>query len=677
MLKISFRGKTLHAIAVAVIASMSLEPVYASGDFDPRPPSDPEYHYYYQLTTKVSPEGAGWASGTGKYEAGSTVWLNASGNYGYVFSHWEKDGEFYSDKQSCNYKTGDEKPVFVAVFDYNPNAPSEPQNNYEPKKRLYLTCNQTGCSFNRTSGEKAVIGKNTYVAAYLDNGYRVTGWYIGDSLVTTSTGFSYLMPDHDVTLRVEIEYDPSAPIEPTSQGGDIAMEADNLDDIDPYVSNTLFYFEKTSFKYTGNPLVLGYYSRFSPEVNFEGELGTDVGSYSVMLDVTIKLDSVNETHRNIKFDYTIEPAELTVSAETYTKVYGDENPEITFTYSGFVNGEDESVLTDSVVYSTSAGITSGVGSYAISLSGGAAKNYKLKYVSGLIKIITAPLTVTPKDVEVTYGTSLKNYAFEYTVEGFKNNDSLNVLTAKPTVKAPASAYVAGTYDLTASGARAANYNFIYETGTLTISKAPLTITPADISVVYGTDLSTVRMSYSYDGFVNGETASVLTKKPALVIPDSISGVGEYAFEISGAEANNYSISYVNGVLTITPATLTVTANDAEYDEGTAEFAFTYTITGFKNGEDESVLTKKPELTCDADAESGAGEYVITVSGAEAANYVFEYVNGKLNLLDTGVIGIEAGGTYEVYDLLGRKVGTTTDELKPGLYIINNRKVYIE
>ena len=172
--------------------------------------------------------------------------------------------------------------------------------------------------------------------------------------------------------------------------------------------------------------------------------------------------------------------------------------------------------------------------------------------------------------------------------------------------------------------------------------------------------------------------SVITVEPSFSCEATAeSGIGDYEIVASGAEADNYSITFVNGVLTVTPATLTVTADDIEYKEGTAEFTFTYTIDGFKNGEDESVLTKKPVLSCRANAQSAVGKYVITVSGAEAANYVFEYVNGSLNIVSTDVIGIEMKGTYPVYDLLGRKVGTTTDELKPGLYIINNRKVYIE
>ena len=57
---------------------------------------------------------------------------------------------------------------------------------------------------------------------------------------------------------------------------------------------------------------------------------------------------------------------------------------------------------------------------------------------------------------------------------------------------------------------------------------------------------------SYEGFVNGETSAVLTKQPIVSCEATASSApGEYAVTVSGAEAQNYAISYVDGVLVVT------------------------------------------------------------------------------------------------------------------------------
>ena len=68
---------------------------------------------------------------------------------------------------------------------------------------------------------------------------------------------------------------------------------------------------------------------------------------------------------------------------------------------------------------------------------------------------------------------------------------------------------------------------------------------------------------TYNGLVNGDTAGSLggtlsyggTSQGAI-------NVGSYTIIPSGLTSDNYNISYVNGTLTINPAALTITANDA-------------------------------------------------------------------------------------------------------------------
>ena len=86
----------------------------------------------------------------------------------------------------------------------------------------------------------------------------------------------------------------------------------------------------------------------------------------------------------------------------------------------------------------------------------------------------------------------------------------------------------------------------------TIKKAPLTITAESCSRNFGAENPEFKLLY--DGFVNDEDEKVFTKEPTVTTKATVnSPVGDYDIVVSGAEAKNYVISYVNGVLTIVPA----------------------------------------------------------------------------------------------------------------------------
>ena len=110
---------------------------------------------------------------------------------------------------------------------------------------------------------------------------------------------------------------------------------------------------------------------------------------------------------------------------------------------------------------------------------------------------------------------------------------------------------AGSTTITATVADGANYTYAANTAsyTLNVAKAALTLTADDKSRSYGT--ANPALTYTASGFVNGETTSVLTTQPTLsTTANASSEVGTYPITISGAAAANYTISYVNGTLTV-------------------------------------------------------------------------------------------------------------------------------
>ena len=98
-------------------------------------------------------------------------------------------------------------------------------------------------------------------------------------------------------------------------------------------------------------------------------------------------------------------------------------------------------------------------------------------------------------------------------------------------------------------------------GTLTVTPAALTITADNQTKVYGAALPTLTASYT--GFVNGDTSASLTRCPrSRTTATATSHVRQpYTITASGAVDTDYTITYVAGTLTVTPAPLTITADN--------------------------------------------------------------------------------------------------------------------
>ena len=132
-----------------------------------------------------------------------------------------------------------------------------------------------------------------------------------------------------------------------------------------------------------------------------------------------------------------------------------------------------------------------------------------------------------------------------------------------------------------------------------------------------------------------------------------SPVGTYDIVIRQGSVANYNVVYVNGLLTIEKAPLTISAGTYTIKQGDPMPEFTLTYEGFKNNETTAVLTKMPVVSCDAVDSSAPGEYPITVSGAEATNYDVSYMTGKLIVTERPIyilMYVVDGEEYKRYSL---------------------------
>lgn len=178
--------------------------------------------------------------------------------------------------------------------------------------------------------------------------------------------------------------------------------------------------------------------------------------------------------------------------------------------------------------------------------------------------LLALLTVTAPSPTITYGQPVPALTPDYS--GFKLSDSESILTTPATcVVAPNSGGV-GSYATSCSGTVAPNYSVDYVPGTLTITRAPLTITANNKTMVYGQAVPSFDATFS--GLVNGESSSVVSGLSCSARDgngqpiSSITPPGSYPITCDGGSTANYSLSYVAGTLTINKAATTTTLSAA-------------------------------------------------------------------------------------------------------------------
>jgi hypothetical protein len=123
--------------------------------------------------------------------------------------------------------------------------------------------------------------------------------------------------------------------------------------------------------------------------------------------------------------------------------------------------------------------------------------------------------------------------------------------------------VPGPYVITPSAATGGtftpgNYTISYVNGALTVTPAPMTVTANNDSKVYGTTFTPAGTAFTTTGLQNSETVGSVTELSPAGTPTTAAVPGPYAIIPSDATGGtftpgNYTISYVNGELTVTPA----------------------------------------------------------------------------------------------------------------------------
>ncbi|HEX3897780.1 MAG TPA: MBG domain-containing protein [Mycobacteriales bacterium] len=260
-----------------------------------------------------------------------------------------------------------------------------------------------------------------------------------------------------------------------------------------------------------------------------------------------------------------------------------------------------------------------------------------------LEVDPAPLTVTVTGTQ-TYGGSptflhAETLPSGVTISGTLTCTSVTGAAISPRLTVGSHLVIAGTCSgLSLIGAGASNYTLSYSGNAFVVSAAPVTVTAPSPSVVYGAALPALTPVVA--GLVSGDS---LTGQPTCSAASPHANVDTYAITCAGASAgSNYSISYVAGTLTVTPAQVTVTSDSFSIVHGDTDPTFTTSVIGLVTPDK---LTS-PAMCGVSGAHSHVSTYPITCTGASAgSNYTVVYGAGTLTV--TAAAGVVTPDPQEI------------------------------
>ena len=253
------------------------------------------------------------------------------------------------------------------------------------------------------------------------------------------------------------------------------------------------------------------------------------------------------TFEENKGTYTVTKKAISIVWSNTSFTYDGSSHKPVATAGGLVNGDTCEVIV--------SGEKTNAGSYIATAENVSNSNYILPTTN-----LTASFTIAPKGVTITWTNILFTYDGKYhkptaTAGGLVEGDDCTINVSGEQINANTDSNP--TYTATASIVKGEvidnNYKII-ERGTqnFTIEKAPLTITAEDKTTLVGVEPP--EFTVKYDGFVNGETQSVLGGELTFAAIDSsiTATAGEYVDVIvpMGLTSDNYDISFVSGKLTV-------------------------------------------------------------------------------------------------------------------------------
>lgn len=373
----------------------------------------------------------------------------------------------------------------------------------------------------------------------------------------------------------------------------------------------------------------------------------EVGIYPLLLGTLINDDNNQFFEISFKeegYYFEIIRRHIVLSPDNTTKVYGDEDPEFTFSLAPGITlpeGVELSDILNNGKLSREEG--EDVGKYGYGL--GSLKIISTQYKNYELFINNGCLEIVPREIEIEIHNKTKEYGeanpeFTYTIIsgslGF-DGDLQIVSTNQENV---------GKYEIKAV-ISSTNYNLTASKAYLTITKAPITIAANDVSKVYGESDPELTIFIESGRLKFTDTLnSILSGKIKRVAGEN---VGSYSILQNTLKANgNYELTFSEGNFSITKRIAYVVANPISMflDEVSDPYELTYNVVNLLQGDSLS-----GELFVNP---TGVGEFQIQKGTLSNSNYEIDFTSATLKVSKRKLV-INVEGLKKSYD------STTTHE----------------
>lgn len=278
-----------------------------------------------------------------------------------------------------------------------------------------------------------------------------------------------------------------------------------------------------------------------------------------------------------------------------------------------------------------------VGTVSVTVSQAGTDNYNLVSETISFEVVEQQSqTISFTDIpDVVYG------AADQTLSATSSSTlavTFNVISG-PAVLTGSSLSITGAGTVVVEALQAGDEDFLSASSqqTFTVSQASLVVTADDYILTYGDAIPT--LTFAYDGFVNGEDATALIAEPTISTnATAASDAGDYEVVLDGGEAANYTISLIDGTLTINMVNQVITIDPIEDKEPT-DVAFDVVAS----------VNSDLGLTYDVSGPATISGTTITLDGSEGTVTVTVSQAGDVNHT-----AATASVSFEVAVVLGAK-----------------------
>lgn len=277
----------------------------------------------------------------------------------------------------------------------------------------------------------------------------------------------------------------------------------------------------------------------------ESPLYRNAGTYTVYYEVS-KDNYITDKGQAL---VTINPADLTVTAEPKTVTYKEAPPVYSSKISGLVADDTEEALEGELTYQCDYAAGTDVGEYDIIPSGLTAKNgnYKITYIPGKLNV-----TQAAPELSIENLSALDRVYDAAALKPDVRSDSdgaLTVMFKRGNEVIPNAPDAVGSYRVIVNTEATKNYLAGNKEFSFEIRKAPLTITAKALQIPVRSEIP--EYEAVYEGFAGADDAASLGGKLQFTCSyTKESAVGTYEIMPYGLTSENYEIRFVGGMLTV-------------------------------------------------------------------------------------------------------------------------------